>query len=303
MGFCKRQLPPAGLAAILVLSSGIALRAQAPAVKRAAFEVTSAKLNKNCDGHSARPVLSPGTFHLPCVSVRSLITGAYGAFSGENLKARATEIVGGPSWIDSERYDVDGKPESKATMGEMVGPMLQSLLEDRFQLKLHKEGRETSVFFLTVSEPNASLRQSKPGDCVPVDLFAISAGVQPSPEKQCGGMRGSVSSKGGGMALDFFGITMDEFSGRMLGDFAGRPVIDKTGLAGRFDFHLEFSPQPPTGPVMLNGQPAVLPPSSPMDSGESIFSALPKQLGLKLTAGKAPIDVLVIDRVERPSEN
>jgi uncharacterized protein (TIGR03435 family) len=103
------------------------------------------------------------------------------------------------------------------------------------------------------------------------------------------------------MALDFSGMTMTEFAGRMLESYTGRPVIDKTGLEGRFDFHLDVAFPRVEGPVQLNGETVTLRSAEP--EGDSIFTALQKQLGLKLTAGKAPVDVLVIDRVERPSEN
>jgi len=94
---------------------------------------------------------------------------------------------------------------------------------------------------------------------------------------------------------------MEEFAGRMLSNYVDRPVVDKTGLTGRFDLHFEFAPPRPEVPVMLNGQMVTLPPAE--DSGPTIFTVLQKQLGLKLAPGKAPIDVIVVDSIERPSEN
>jgi uncharacterized protein (TIGR03435 family) len=300
----KYRLPLIGAAVIFILGSGIALQAQAPDAKRPAFGVTSAKLNKNCTAGSQRAILTPATVRLPCAPVKTLIRLAYGALNGEAINARILEVVGGPGWLDSELYDIEARPENSATAGQLVGPMLQALLEERFQLKVHTEAREKPVYILSVAEPSANLRQIKPGDCVPIDLFKEASRVGPSDQKQCGNYRGGTNPKGAGMALDFSGITMAEFAGRMLETYTGRPVIDKTGLDGRFDFHLEFIPSRPQGPVQLNGEMVVLPPSDPAESGAgSIFGALQKQLGLKLTAGKAPVDVLVIDRIERPSEN
>ncbi len=109
------------------------------------------------------------------------------------------------------------------------------------------------------------------------------------------------------MSADWDGVTMAELAGRMLPAYVDRPVVDRTGLTGRFNVHLEFVPPRPVGPIFLNGQemPAPAPgaeaPAEP--SGPSIFTALQKQLGLKLSPGKDPLDVIVVDRVERPSEN
>jgi uncharacterized protein (TIGR03435 family) len=106
------------------------------------------------------------------------------------------------------------------------------------------------------------------------------------------------------MAIDLYGVTMAEFVSRFLTSYARRPVVDNTGLKGRFDLHLEFDPRPAQGSARLNG--GELPPQldNPTESSDySIFTAVRKQLGLKLTPGKSPLDAIVIDRVERPSEN
>jgi uncharacterized protein (TIGR03435 family) len=98
---------------------------------------------------------------------------------------------------------------------------------------------------------------------------------------------------------------MAEYAGRMLSTYVDRPVIDKTGLAGRFDAHLEFAPDiPAPGTVLLNGAQVPDLPAPPIDpAGPSIFTALEEQLGLKLTRAKDPLEVIVIDHAERPSAN
>jgi uncharacterized protein (TIGR03435 family) len=103
------------------------------------------------------------------------------------------------------------------------------------------------------------------------------------------------------MTVEFFGNTMEEFAGRMLPNYLDRPVIDKTGLTGRFNFQLEFALQRPSAPVMLNGQ-STTPPEIAPDAGPTIFEALAK-IGLKLSPAKGALDVIVVDHVERPSEN
>lgn len=293
---------------VLVLFTLVAARIQAQSTpQRAAFEVASIKPNKNCGAGAVLPRISPGGITLPCFSVRILIRMAYSAFSGADLNARLMQVLNGPSWIDTDRYDISAKPEAKATPAEMA-PMLQTLLEDRFNLKVHKEPRDTPVYELTVAEQNPKLRPSKDGDCIPMDLTNLS-GARPKPgdpaPKYCGG--GRMRMSGDVMSADWDGVTMAELAGRMLPSYVDRPVVDKTGLTGRFNVHLEFVPPRPVGPILLNGQemPAPAPgaeaPAEP--SGPSIFTALQKQLGLKLLPGKSPLEVIVVDRVERPSEN
>ncbi len=293
---------------VLVLFTLVAAQVQAQSTpQRAAFEVASIKLNKNCGAGAVLPRISPGGITLPCLSVRILIRLAYSAFNGADLNARLMQVLNGPGWIDTDRYDISAKPEAKASAAEMA-PMLQTLLEDRFNLKVHKEPRDTPVYELTVAEQNPKLRPSKDGDCIPIDLTNLS-GARPKPgdpaPNYCGGGRARMS--GDVMSADWVGITMAELAGRMLPAYVDRPVVDRTGLTGRFNVHLEFVPPRPVGPIFLNGQemPAPAPgaeaPAEP--SGPSIFTALQKQLGLKLSPGKDPLDVIVVDRVERPSEN
>ncbi len=293
---------------VLVLFTLVAARVQAQSTpQRAAFEVASIKLNKNCGAGAVLPRISPGGITLPCLSVRILIRLAYSAFNGADLNARLMQVLNGPGWIDTDRYDISAKPEAKASAAEMA-PMLQTLLEDRFNLKVHKEPRDTPVYELTVAEQNPKLRPSKDGDCIPIDLTNLS-GARPKPgdpaPNYCGG--GRMRMSGDVMSADWDGITMAELAGRMLPAYVDRPVVDRTGLTGRFNVHLEFVPPRPVGPIFLNGQemPAPAPgaeaPAEP--SGPSIFTALQKQLGLRLSPGKDPLDVIVVDRVERPSEN
>ena len=105
---------------------------------------------------------------------------------------------------------------------------------------------------------------------------------------------------------DWYGVTMAEFAGRWLPLYVmDRPIIDNTGLTGQFDIHLEFvRGSAPQGPMLLNGQPSPDLQAPPADStGSSIFKALETQLGLKLSPTKAPLDVIIVDQAEKPSEN
>jgi uncharacterized protein (TIGR03435 family) len=273
--------------------------AHAQPIERRSFEVATIKLAGDCRPNG-RGGPSGDRFEMPCMPLRALIRIAYGAFNGDKPNAVIKEVVGGPSWLDSERYDINAKADGKATAPDTMGPMLQALLEDRFQLKVHTETRESPVYTLTVSKPG-KLVPAKEGSCVPLDASNLGRpddkGAMP---KYCGG--GSMRSTNGTMVADIPGSTMEEFAGRLLSSYLRKKVVDETGLTGRFDIHLEFSPERPAGPVMLNGVPA--PEVTIPESGAPPFTAaIAQQLGLKLSSDKAPVEVIVVDRAEKPSGN
>jgi len=274
---------------------GAAALAQTPA--RPAFEAAAIHLHPNCtEQGGGRGNLSVGRLDLPCVSIRSLIRAAYGMFDPDGkMLARPIDVAGGPGWLDSDRYDLDAKAEGAASVDQTVGRMLQTFLEDRCKLKVHREARETPVYALTVAKGGAKLKEPVPDSCKPLDLSHPPADPQEAP---CGFPM--MHGKNGNIVADGRGMTMAEFAARLL-TRVDRPVVDKTGLTGRYDIHLEYS-MINSGPVSLNGgEGAVaLPPDS---GGASIFSAVQSQLGLRLVSDKAPIDVIVVDSVERPSEN
>ncbi len=176
--------------------------------------------------------------------------------------------------------------------------MLQTLLEERFKLKVHWETKEVPVYALTVAKGGPKLQPFKEGSCIPLDFTQI--GVAQKPGQPC---RNGMTRKGSNGIVDWRGISLDQFAKEVLIGVVDRPVIDKTGIAGKFNFHLEFAPD--------NATPAFLPggeldhgqvgPSDPV--GPSIFSAIQEQLGLKLVPAKGPREFLVIDHVERPSGN
>jgi len=279
--------------AVAILAFAGILSAQPP--QRPAFEVATVKLSPNCTG-SGGPNPSAGRIDIKCSSLRDLIRGAYGIFAGDKIASRMLEVVGGPSWLDSDRFDVSAKAEGAAGLQKMIGAMLQTLLEERFQLKVHVEPRDTPVYSLTVAKGTPKLTPTKEGSCVPLDLNNLPKPGDP-PQPLCGIPR--MSFKNGAVSGDILGTTMEELAGRFLASQVGRPVIDKTGLTGRFDIHLEFVREMPAG-MMLNGNSM---PPPPNDSGApSIFTAV-AQLGLKLSADKAPIDVIVVDSAQKPSEN
>lgn len=179
----------------------------------------------------------------------------------------------------------------------MMGPMMQALLEDRFQLKIHRQTGEGPVYFLSVARGGQKLHSFIEGSCVPYST-SPSPILQPDQE-YCESMISARSPA----SLEDQGVTLDDFSRQLLA-VLDRPVINQTGISGRFDIHIEFSREgtkmgaiPLTQPI--DGQPT----ASDAAAFPSIFTALQEQLGLKLELGKGSIQVLVIDHVEKPSEN
>ena len=279
-----------------------------PIASRPAFEVTSIKPSADCGRGGLPGGVSPGRLTLSCVSLRTLIRAAYSAFVGDTMSSRLFDVTGGPAWLDTDRYDLSAKAEGNASGPQMMGPMLQTLLEERFNVKVHREPRDNQVYVLTVAKNNARLQPSKEGSCTPMDLNNISNRSRPgpgeAPPRYCGGGGGRVNGRL--MSTDWYGATMAEFAGRMISSQVDRPVIDETGLSGRYDIHLEFVPNRArsAGPTRLNGVDRSDVPAFQDDgAGPSIFTALQEQLGLRLSAAKRPLDIIVVDHAEQPSPN
>lgn len=251
---------------------------------RPEFEAAAIMLNKSCAmGGRSGGGTSPGRITLRCAELRDLILTAYEIYGGEARPASfRMQVLGGPSWIDSDRFDFTLKAEGNAATAQMYGPMLRALLEDRFRLRLHRETREAPVFLLTVVKGGAKLQASKEGNCL----------------SGCGSVKRNAHG-----AIDMFGVTMADLS-TQLGMRLDRDVIDKTGLMGKFDVHLEVSPAELAARYVAGS--SVTPADSQRAadlSGPSIFSALEQQLGLKLEPARGQVTVLVIDDMARPSAN
>jgi uncharacterized protein (TIGR03435 family) len=237
-----------------------------------------------------------------------MIRLAYGdALVGARMGARRMEVLGGPGWLDTERYDVLAKSEGSAP-GQSAAPMLQTLLEEQFKVKVHRESRSSAVYFLTAANGGPKLQPAMPGSCIEMDLSDIRPPAPPKPGEKvtnyCG--TGHERTKGSFMVADWYGVSMAELAGRLLSDEADLPVVDQTGLTQRFDIHMEYVPDHhhTPGSVSLNGVVTDLPAAAAEPTaGPSIFSALEKQLGLKLTPGKAPLDVIIVDHAEKPTAN
>jgi uncharacterized protein (TIGR03435 family) len=282
----------------------VMIRAQSPAAPKPQFEVASVR---PCQaGDPAGPRRSPtgdptpGGVFFPCATVKQLIQSAYGMEQPYAHTVLRVPLEGGPSWINSERYTINAKAAGDPSASVTHGPMLQSLLEDRFQLKIRRETKEIPVYVLTVAKNGPKLQRFEEGSCMAIKPGPVTPGQKPF----CG--TAMSRRNGANVTAEFFQMTVDEFS-KNLGANSGpnildRPVIDKTGITGQFNLRLSYSPDESTPGFGFRS--AVADPATPSEpTGPSIFTAIQEQLGLRLEPAKGPGEVLVIDSVERPSEN
>ena len=243
-----------------------------------------------------------GRFVAQQQSLRDLLALAY--------KLRDSQIVGGPAWIGSDRFDVNAKAARDFPpfnpMGE-IGPlerMLQSLLADRFKLVVHSETREMPIFALIPARSDRKLGEKlRPASIDCAARFAdqaraggsgpLMAGDRPT----CGMVVSPWSIRIGGGPLSQLTMVLTQMTNRF--------VVDRTGLTGNYDVDLQWTPtglrmnRPPGGDGPPSGPPIPVPP--PDANGATLETAIQEQLGLKLDPERAPVSVLVIDRVERPS--
>jgi uncharacterized protein (TIGR03435 family) len=287
------------IAAILLASLALAASAQAPVTPVAplfhpdgplpSYEVATVKKpDPDAGGNGPRMVMSSGQ------SLKGYILNAYGASS-----ASQSQIVGGPAWIGSDRYAIQGKmpDEQRAAMKTMTQKeqsnltrsMQQSLLADRFKLKVHFEVRQLPIYELTAAKGGLKVKE------VPAPPPFVSGGPPPPPFSPTQPPRpGVVMMIRNTSGLNTMKAGATTVSGlinllRTNSEIAGRPILDKTGYTANFDVtDLSWSEVSATGADA---------------DGPSIFTALEESLGMKLTATKGPVEVIVIDSIERPSEN
>jgi uncharacterized protein (TIGR03435 family) len=276
---------------------------------RPKFEVASVKRCTDGGGFAGRSGgsqrSSPGRLALTCVNLADLIHVAYDQNAdnrpiNSSLSDILQPIKGGPAWIYSERYDVEAKAEGAPSKRTMMGPMLQALLEDRFQLKVHQETEEIPVYALTVAKGGAKLRPLEEGACTPIDSSTRATPPAQGQTPRCGTVRSGKN--GTSKTLDVIGMSIGGFS-KLLRNFLDRPIVDKTGIAGTFNFHLEYAPDELTPNGLFSGDDNPTVASANLPAGPSILAAIQQQLGLKLEQTKGPHGFLVIDHVEKPSEN
>ena len=202
-------------------------------------------------------------------TLSELITFSYG------LHPR--QITGAPAWIETDKYDVIGQPEGEGQPNDKQWKtMVQKLLADRFKLAFHREKKELAVYAIVVGKNGPKLTKSTGDPNGLPGLFFRGLGVLPARN-----------------------ATIADFAGVMQSVVLDRPVVDQTGLPGRYDFTLTWTPDPSQFAAF---GPRPQPPADEATAPD-LFTAIQQQLGLKLESVKAPVDVLVIDHVEKPSAN
>ncbi len=278
----------------VIVAVWLSLLAQAGSVATPKFEVATIKVDKDCAaGTRSGGERMPGRLTLKCQSLAGLITAAYLRFANARFttQSRTEPISGAPSWSDTELYDVNAKAEGTPSGEMMQGPMMQALLEDRFKLRIHRQTTTIPVYALVQSERGLKLRRFQEGSCIPVDQSKFPP--PPATEKSC---HARGRREGMTQIVDAQAMTVSEFSNIFLNGVLDRPVIDKTGIAGTYDFHLEYGIDQSTPRFSSGG-------AAGDRVGPSIFTAVQEQLGLRLQPTTGPGESLVIDHVERPSEN
>ncbi|WP_213804403.1 M56 family metallopeptidase [Granulicella sp. dw_53] len=203
-------------------------------------------------------------------SLNDLITFAYGLHD--------KQIVGGPAWMGADKYDLSAQPDGEGQPNDKQWKvMIQKLLAERFKLTFHRDKKELSVYALALGKNGSLLKKSEGDPNGLPSLFFRGLGILPGRN-----------------------ATMEDFAGVMQSAVLDRPVVDQTGLQGRFDFILKWTPDE----SQFGGLGAKVPlPSENADAPPNLFTAIQEQMGLKLEPTKAPVAVLVIDHVEKPSEN
>ena len=301
----KRILSAAFAAAVVAIPSAQQGGAPAAGGKSPQFEVASIKPNNSGDGRVMIGMQPGGRFTASNVPLRMLIRNAY--------QLQDSQIVGGPDWMNTDRYDIAAKAEDGAISGPppppgQVGPiqlMLRALLADRFKLVAHNEEREMPIFALILNRPDGKLGPQLTKSTVDCASFGRGGrgaggrgGPPPPPEPgqpmPCGMRIGFGNMVVGGSPMSQIASSLSQFAGRI--------VFDKTGLEGSWDMNLTWTPdtvqqRPPGAPdPLVNGVPVD-------PNGPSLFTAVVEQLGLKLDSQKGAVKVFVIEKVEKPIAN
>jgi uncharacterized protein (TIGR03435 family) len=220
------------------------------------FEIASIKLHPGIITFSADPSVKGNRVTATASTLFDLIEVAF--------HARRDQILGAPGWAGSDHYDLEAKAGASVITTGQMRQMLQTLLAERFQLRIHHETREVPMYALVVGKKGPKLRESSPDE-------------EP---------RGRIAGDGLGVHMVVANGTMSQLANRLSSNGAGRPVIDKTGLTGIYSYKLDWANEA--------GTDSELP---------SLSVALQEQLGLRLEPAKGDSDVIIIDRVERPSQN
>ena len=258
---------PAYFLVAVAISATLSAQSKPPEASNLAYDVASIKPNKSGESGGSWGRRPGGRWIMVNTAISVMILQAY--------PTKVDELFGAPDWVASEPYDVEARASFEPTIEEHR-VMLRALLADRFKFAAHYETRERPIYNLVVARTDRRLgpRLRHVADTIDCATYkpknAIDAPV-------CG----ARTRAGSTLTFTSGGLRMASLAD-MISTYAGRPIVDRTGLTGFFDLTLEFTPGP---------------------DGLSIFTALQEQLGLKLEPARGPLDVVVIERIERPTEN
>ncbi|HZU24541.1 MAG TPA: M56 and DUF3738 domain-containing protein [Bryobacteraceae bacterium] len=286
-------------------------RAQSqPPAPPLSFEVATIKPNHSGDGRIGIR-MPPGRFTATNITPEMLVEFAYGL--------KPNQVSGGPAWIRSDRYDVDAKLDdaqqqemqklSFEERGARMMSMVQSLLADRFQLAVKHDTKDMPIYGLVVAKNGPKLKKASeeavlppsPPPAAPPPPSGSDApdAPPPPPAAPAPPPRGMVMMRPGQITMT--GAPISHLADA-LSRVMGRTVVDKTGLTGNYDLTLEWTPDPSDAP-MFHGPAGAPQPPPPPANGPSLVTAVQEQLGLKLESQRGPVETLVIERIEQPSEN
>ncbi len=284
----------APLTYLVAVSRASAQAAPPVATPRPKFDVASIKL---CDPGAARAGGRGGKgsahFRRNCITVRRLIEDAYIRFvdgtDRSPMLTPLTKIEGGPAWLDSDQYTIEAESETASTPMMMDGPMMQTLLEDRFQLRVHRETREGPIYELVVAKGGSKLLPAKQGPCIRSDFADSSIPYfdppPGAPHQQCSFFL--TFAKGPNRIMAARNTAMEGLAAELTRAM-DRLVVDKTGITEKVDFRMVYSGDDPSAAEF---------------EAAPILTAIQQQLGLKLEPARGPRDYLVIDSISRPSSN
>lgn len=258
--------------AILLTATGLAMAQPAAKIPDdLRFDVASFKPSApGGRGGQIRPAQGGARYEATNCPIRLMIQVAF--------RLKPEQIVGGPDWMDTDRYDMNARAE-KPSNGDELHQMLMNLLVDRCQLKFHKETKEMPAYVLTVDKAGHKLTAHEANN---VGDVWIDQQIQAATK----------------VTMNATFVDMNYLAFR-LGQLMDKPIVDMTALKGSYDFKLAYTRDLPPGvpaDAQINGEPIDT-------SGPSIFQALKQQLGLEMKSQKAPVDVIVIDHMVKPSEN
>jgi uncharacterized protein (TIGR03435 family) len=277
---------------LVILAGLLTYAASTPALADAqqsalAFEVTSVKANRTGDRSSRFQLLPGGRFVATNTTVRALLQAAY------RFDYMPFQVVGGPSWLDSERFDVEGRAGTASPSPADVDAMVRTLLVTRFRMAYVRETRDMPVYHLVARAETRAASSLRPAS-TPCDRSPIGANTparDPNPLPRCGARSARGTLAPTNQRIEGIGATLDELAQR-LSAVARRVVINRTGLDGRFDYEVEFAPDTTPAAADVGG-----------DTGVALFTALQEQLGLRLEPARGPVGVLVVQSAERPKDN